>query len=58
MAIKKDVLIFWKPGNFIAEMQGGQALKQFVGKGDIQFSRISHNRCLNGFVVCCKKNLM
>ena len=38
----------------MAEMQGGQALKQFVGKGGIQCSRISHSRCLSGSVMCCK----
>ena len=38
----------------MGEMQGGQALKQFVGKGGIQFSRISHSRCLCRSVMCCK----
>ena len=32
MAIRQDVglLIFWKLGNFMAEMQGCHALKQFL----------------------------
>ena len=54
MAIRQDVLMFWKPGNFMGEMQGGQALKQCVGKEGIQFSRISHSRCLCGSVMCCR----
>ena len=33
MAVRQDVLIFSKPGNFMAEMQGRHALKQFVRKG-------------------------
>ena len=57
MAIRQDVLIFWKPGNFMAEMQGGHALTQFVPKGGISFSRISHTRCLSGSVMCCEKKL-
>ena len=52
MAVRQDVLIFWKPGNFMAEMQGRDALKQFVRKGCMSFSRILHTRCLNGSVVC------
>ena len=35
VAVRQDVLIFWKPVNFIAEMQGCHALKQFVRKGGI-----------------------
>ena len=35
MAIRQDVLIFWKPGNFMAEMQGRHALKQSVEKNDV-----------------------
>ena len=54
MAIRQDVLIFWKPGDFMAEMQGCHALKQFVRKGGISFSRISHTRCLSGSVMCCE----
>ena len=53
MAITQDVLIFWKPGNFMAEMQECQALKQFERKGGMSFSRISHSRCLSGSVMCC-----
>ena len=30
VAVRQDVLIFWKPGNVMAEMQGLHALKQFV----------------------------
>ena len=56
MAIGQDVLISWKPVNFIAEMQGCHALKQFVRKGGLSFSRISHTRCLSGSVICCEKN--
>ena len=52
MAIRQDVLIFWKPGNFMAEMQACHALKQFVRKGGM--SRISHTRCLSGYVMCCE----
>ena len=51
VAIKQDVLMFWKPVNFIAEMQGCHALKQFVRKGGMSFSRISHSRCLGGSVM-------
>ena len=51
MAIRQDVHIFWKPGNFMAEMQGCHALKQFVRKGGMSFSRISHT-CLSGSVMC------
>ena len=54
MAIRQDALIFWKSVNFIAEMQGCHALKQCVRKGGMSFSRISHTRCLSGYVVCCK----
>ena len=56
MAVRQDVLIFGKPGNFMAEMQGRHALKQFVRKGDMSFSRILHTRCLSGSVVCCELN--
>ena len=35
-----DVLIFWKPENVMAEMQGCHALKQFMRKGGMSFSRI------------------
>ena len=38
----------------LAEMQGCHALKQFVRKGGMSFSRISHTRCLNGSVMCCE----
>ena len=41
VAIRQDVLIFWKPVNFIAEMQGCHALKQFVRKGGI-FTNFTH----------------
>ena len=54
MAVRQDVLIFWKPGNFMAEMQGHHALKQLVRKGGMSFSRIVHTRCLSGSVICCK----
>ena len=54
MAIRQDVLIFRKPVNSIAEMQGCHALKQFVRKGGMSFSRISHTRCLSGSVMCCE----
>ena len=40
----------------MAELQGCHALKQFVRKGGMSFSRISHTRCLSGFAMCCKKN--
>ena len=42
----------------MAEMQGRHALKQFVRKGGMSFSRILHTRCLSGSVICCelKKN--
>ena len=40
----------------MAEMQGCQALKQFVRKGGTSFSRISHTRCLSGSVMRCEKN--
>ena len=52
MAVRQDVLIFGKPGNFIAEMQGRHALKQFVQTGGMPFSRILHTRCLSGSVIC------
>ena len=52
MAIRQDVLIFWKLGNFMAEMQRYHALKQFVRKGGMSFSRILHTRCLSGSVMC------
>ena len=32
VAVRQDVLIFGKPGNFMAEMHGPHALKQFVRK--------------------------
>ena len=48
MAIRQDVLIFWKPGNIMAEMQGCQELKQFVRKGGMSVSQISQSRCLSG----------
>ena len=35
MAVRQDVLIFGKPENFMAEMQGPHALKQFMRKGVI-----------------------
>ena len=54
MAIRQDVLIFWKSVNFIAEMQGCHALKQFVRKGGMSFPRISHTRCLSGSIICCE----
>ena len=40
----------------MAEMQGRHALKQFVRKGGMSFSRISHTRCLrlSGSVICCE----
>ena len=43
----------------MAEMQGRHVLKQFVRKGGISFSRISHTRCLSGSVIFCdlKKKL-
>ena len=58
VVIRQDVLIFWKSGNFIAKMQGCHALKQFVRKGGMSFSRMSHTRCLSGSIMCCeiKKN--
>ena len=37
--------------NLLAEMQGCNALKKFVRKGYMSFSRISHSRCLSGSVV-------
>ena len=57
MAVRQDILIFWKPGNFMAEMQECPAFKQFVLKGGMSFSRISHTRCLSGSVMCCEKKL-
>ena len=54
MAVRQDVLIFGKPENFMPEMQGPHALKQFVRKGGMSFSRISHTRCLSGSVVFCE----
>ena len=54
MAVRQDVLIFWKLGNFMAEMQGRHALKQFVRKGGMSFSRILHTRCLSGSVIFCE----
>ena len=38
----------------MAEMQGRHALKQFVRKGGMSFSRILHTRCLNGSVILCE----
>ena len=58
MAIRQDVLIFWKPVNFIAEMQGCHALKQYVRKGGMSLSRISHTRCLSWSVICCEKKMV
>ena len=54
LAVRQDVLIFGKPGNFMAEMHGPHALKQFVRKGGKSFSRISHTRCLSGSVIFCE----
>ena len=54
MAVRQDVLIFWKTENFMAEMQGHHALKQFVRKGGMSFSRILHTRCLSGSVIFCE----
>ena len=54
MAVRQDVLIFWKPGNFMAEMHGRHALKHFVRKGGMSFSRISHTKCLSGSVIFCE----
>ena len=54
MAVRQYVLIFGKLGNFIAEMHGRHALKQFVRKGGTSFSRISHTRCLSGSVIFCE----
>ena len=54
MAIRQDVLIVCKPLNFIAEMQGCHALKQFVRKGGMSFSRISNTRHLSGSAMCCE----
>ena len=58
MAIRQDGLIFWKPVNFIAEMQVCHALKQLVRKGGMSFSRISHTRFLSGSVICCEKKIV
>ena len=60
MAVRQDVLIFGKPGNFMAEMHGHHALKQFVRKGGMSFSRILHTRCLSGCVIFCEflKNIV
>ena len=52
VAIREDALIFWKPVNFIAGMHGCDALKQFVRKGGMSFSRISQTWCLSGSVMC------
>ena len=49
MAIRQDALKFWKTVNFIAEIQGCHAFKQFVRKGGMSFS---HTRCLSGSVIC------
>ena len=38
VAVRQDVLIFGKPGNFMAEMHGPHALKQFVRKLGMSFS--------------------
>ena len=57
MAVRQDVLIFWKQGNFMEEMQGCHTLKQFVRKRGMSFSRISHTMCLSESVMCCEKNL-
>ena len=54
VAVRQDVLIFGKPGNFMAEMHGPHALKQFVRKGGMSFSRISHTRCLSGSFIFCE----
>ena len=54
MAVRQDVLIFWKLGNFMAEMQGHHALKQFVRTGGMSFLRILHTRCLSGSVIFCE----
>ena len=43
-----------KEVNFHGRNAGGQTLKQFVGKGGIQVSRILHSRCLSGSIMCCK----
>ena len=51
MAIRHDVLILWKPGNIMAEMQGCQELKKFVRKGGMSVSPISQSRCLSGSVM-------
>ena len=42
VAVRQDVFIFWKPGNFMAEMQGRHALKQFVRKGGVIFTNFIH----------------
>ena len=38
----------------MAEMHGHHALKQFVRKGGMSFSRILHTRCLSGSVIFCE----
>ena len=42
MAVRQDVFIFGKPGNFMAEMHGPHALKQFVRKGGVIFTNFAH----------------
>ena len=39
---------YFENGNFMAEIQGYHALKQFVQKGGLSFLRISHTRCVCG----------
>ena len=56
MAIKQDVLIFWKPVNFIAEMQGCHALKQYVQKEVCNFQEFHTPGVLVGMSFVVKTN--
>ena len=58
MAVRQDVLIFWKPGNFMAEMQGRHALKHLCEKEVCHFHEFHTPGVLVGlsFSVNLKKN--
>ena len=53
LAIRQDVLIFWKPVNFIAETQGCHALKQVL----VGLSRAVKKNCRINFQ-CRRKNVI
>ena len=55
MTVRQDVLIFWKPGNFMAELQGCHALKQCVRKEVCHFHEFHTPGVLVGLSCAVKK---